>query len=206
MQDTEKVTIQDACCRGGKQRLQTEECCGQAWCNPEPESMHMQENDQDLEKKIEQLTRELDSCKQVQEDWKEKCMRVTADFENFKKRLVKEQAQWAETAQIQVLKELLPVVDDFDRAYEEAQKKEQTPELQAWLSGFTLIHTALQKLLQKFGVSEITNYTDFNPLYHEAIVQVESADHKPEQIVQVFQKGYQYKDQVLRPARVSVAK
>lgn len=206
MQDTEKVKIQDdICCRGGQQAPQTEDCCGQACCL-QSEPMSFQAQEQDLEKKIEQLEQELQTCKQAQENWKEKCLRITADFENFKKRLTKEQAQWAESAQIQVLKDLLPIIDDFDRAYEEVQKKEQVAELQTWISGFTLIRSSLHKLLQKFGVTEITQYSEFDPLYHEAVTQIESANHKPGQIVQVFQKGYHYKDHVLRPARVSVAK
>ena len=215
MQDNEKINIpQDTCCMGGQVAPQTEECCGQACCqsfattDPDRQSGTADHNrtEESLEKKIEELTQELHACRQAQESWKEKCLRISADFENFKKRLSKEQAQWAESAQIQVLKDLLPIIDDFDRAYEEIQKKERVADLDAWISGFTLIRSSLHKLLQKFGVSEIKNYTDFDPLYHEAVTQVESVDHKPGQIVQVFQKGYQYKDHVLRPARVSVAK
>lgn len=207
MHDTEKIKMQqDDCCMGGQQAPQTDECCGQDCCQ-EAESLVMEsQGQQELEKKIEELNLELQTCRQAQDNWKEKCLRISADFENFKKRLAKEQSQWAESAQIQILKDLLPIIDDFDRAYQEIEKKEKTPELTTWFSGFSLIHTSFNKLLHKFGVSEIKNYTEFDPLYHEAVTQIESAEHRPGQIVQVFQKGYQYKDHVLRPARVSVAK
>ena len=76
----------------------------------------------------------------------------------------------------------------------------------AWLAGFEMIYQSLEKILTKFGVQEITDFSVFNPKYHEALVQVESDKHKSGQVVQVLQKGYIMHDKVIRPATVSVAK
>ena len=69
-----------------------------------------------------------------------------------------------------------------------------------------MIYQSIEKLIHSFGVKEITDFSAFNPKYHEALVQVESGKHKSGEIVQVLQKGYIMHDRVIRPATVSVAK
>ena len=101
---------------------------------------------------------------------------------------------------------MLAIVGDFDRAVQEHQKKERTPQLDAWLTGFEMINKSLYKFLKKYEVEEITELVSFDPTLHEALVHIESAQHESGQIIEVMQKGFTFKGEVLRPAKVSVAK
>lgn len=147
----------------------------------------------------------LEKAKITIAEWGDKYLTLTADFENYKKRVNSERADWANEAQKRVILDLLEVIDNFERALEQEKKREST-EAVALLSGFTMIYQSLEKLLTKFGVQAITDFSVFNPKYHEALMQVESADHKSGEVVQVLQKGYTMHDKVIRPAIVSVAK
>lgn len=147
-------------------------------------------------------TSELEHCLAQMQEYKERNVRLLADFENFKKRTDKEKAQWIANAQSGLLYDILAIVDDIDRAF-----AQQTMEAsQSWLAGFDMIRTSLYKLLEKYNVYEITQVTIFDPHIHEAIAHVAGSQLPDDTIVQVLQKGFMYKDQVLRPAKVSVAK
>jgi molecular chaperone GrpE len=137
--------------------------------------------------------------------WQDKYLSLTADFQNYQKRVSHERAEWAYDAQKLVFIDLIAIIDNFERALE-LEKKRENAEGVAWLAGFEMIYQSLEKLLKKFNVQEITDFSVFNPKYHEALVQVESPKHKSGQIVQVLQKGYMMHDKVIRPATVSVAK
>jgi molecular chaperone GrpE len=145
------------------------------------------------------LTQQLNECLNQKDEWKDRCLRTAADFENYKKRAEKERSVWVTSAQSSIFSDLLSIVDDFDRAFAQA-KEDQS------IVGFALIHKEFHKFLDKHGISEIKDATQFDPNLHEAIMNVESADHQSGTIVQVLQKGYMFKGQVLRPAKVSVAK
>ena len=152
------------------------------------------------------LQDQLTTCQTELADWKEKYTRVSADYQNFKRRTQKEQAEWMRVAQTSVFKDLLPIIDDLERAVTDLQHKEQTAEVASLLTATTMIAASLAKMLTKFGVVEIVDNKAFNPDLHEALVAIESADHKSGDIVAVLQKGYMLQDTVLRPAKVSVAK
>jgi len=149
---------------------------------------------------------ELDVCRQELAETKEKLVRVSADLLNFKKRVEKEKIQWMSIAQSELLHDILPVIDDFDRALQEQEKKELSDELKAFLDGFSMIYKSLYKFLEKNKVSVIAETKLFDPEIHEAISQIESPDHKSGEIISVAQKGFMLKDKVLRPAKVVVAK
>jgi len=148
----------------------------------------------------------LDDCKRELEQVKEKLVRVTADLQNFKKRVEKEKFQWMFIAQSELISNLLSIVDDFDRALAEKKKEDISPELVAFLDGFAMISKSLYKFLEKYNVMEITETKRFDPNIHEAISQIDSPDHKAGDIVDVIQKGFMLKDKLLRPAKVVVAK
>lgn len=149
--------------------------------------------------------KELLSCREELTVWKDRCLRITADFDNFKKRTEREKSSWIKMTQANILLDLLTIVDDFDRALEEAQKNPSHDDFAVWFKGFELTSKSLQKLLQKYDVQEIKDHDLFNPQFHEAVMQVESADHISGAIVDVLQRGYLFKGDVLRPAKVSVA-
>jgi molecular chaperone GrpE len=148
---------------------------------------------------------QLATCQADVQAWKEKFLRVTADFQNFTRRSEKERSDWAHHAQAGVLKELLPIIDDLERALQELGKQEQQPEIASVITGLTMIHQAFGKVLTKFGVKEITDTATFNPDLHEALMTVESSELASGAIVAVLQKGYMMHDTVLRHAKVSVA-
>lgn len=152
-------------------------------------------------------TAKLEQCLMDLAGAKDKYLRLQADFENYKRRSEKEKMSWMLSAQAGVLLDVVTIVDDFDRALSEAQKNaEQNPTLATWVTGIELINKALYKLLSKYGVEPMKDYTIFDPEKHEALMHVESPDHQSGQIVSVLQKGFMHKDTVLRPAKVSVAR
>lgn len=136
----------------------------------------------------------------------EQLARLTADFQNHKKRIEKDQLLWSDRAKSDVFVPLLAVVDDFDRALLDAQKSEQSETFKEWIKGFEMISKALYSLLAAQKVTPIEQTTTFDPYLHEAVVQVESADHESGAIVDVLQKGFMFKETVLRTAKVTVAK
>lgn len=163
------------------------------------------------------LAQQLKECLAQQDEWKDRFFRTAAEFENYKKRSEKEKVLWITSSQSSLLYDLLPIVDDFDRAFAPSLRLsgssdsassggQATGDAKSMLVGFELIHKALQKFLEKNGVQEIKEVSHFDPNLHEAIMQVESPEHKAGDIVQVLQKGYMFKGQVLRPTKVSVAK
>ena len=153
-----------------------------------------------------QFRQELDSCKQEVNDLKETCKRVAADFENFKKRVERDRISWTQSAQAELLRDILPIVDDFDRALLEYQKTEGQIRDESWIAGFQLIRKSLNKLLQTYGVTQVEQLTNFDPEFHEAVTQVESPTHQSGDVVEVVHKGYMFNGRLLRAARVIVAK
>jgi molecular chaperone GrpE len=144
---------------------------------------------------------EMDSLRRELKLAQDKALYLAADFDNVRKRLEKDKYTGIDNAYKVVLLDVLGVVDNFERAFAEMQQK---PELEAYLQGFTLIYKALQKMLNQYQVHEITDVTAFNPEIHEAIMHVTDSDKPSGHIVDVFEKGYMYKGQLLRPAKVSV--
>jgi molecular chaperone GrpE len=177
--------------------------------NAELNDAHNEQEETELEvaAAIEQKQKEeLETCEVEVAGLKEMCKQVAADFENFKKRVERDRVAWSHSAQAEVLRNLLPVVDDFDRAMLEYEKIEKSAGHEAWIAGFDLIRKALDKFLQTYGVTAIKQLDHFDPEIHEAIAQVESPTHESGAIVDVVQKGYMFNGHVLRVARVTVAK
>ena len=175
-------------------------------CTDKVENKHKEKNSQEQECTNVEAPESSDvsKCEQERDNFKAQFLRVTADFENFKRRQEKEQAQWYQQAQADVLKDLLVIVDNFDRALQEKQAR--TPELASWLQGFELIHKFIKKLLKDYEVEELKNMSEFDPEFHEALAQVEAEDKTPGEIVDVLEKGYTFKGSLLRPAKVTVVK
>lgn len=138
----------------------------------------------------------LSQCQSQLAQAKESFMRASADFENYKRRMQREQAQWLDVGATRVLTQILPIVDDFDRALVAGHSDE----------GIKLIHKSLQKMLESLDVKEISADVPFDPELHEALVSVEDSGRNSGDVVEILQKGYTFKGKVLRPAKVSVAK
>ncbi|MGA9509979.1 MAG: nucleotide exchange factor GrpE [Candidatus Sulfotelmatobacter sp.] len=127
--------------------------------------------------------------------------RMQAEFENVRRRNSKEQQDFREYAAAEAIRPLLPVLDSFDRAL---QVRSEPADFR---SGVDLIYKQLQAALAKLSVQPIAAKGEtFDPHFHEAIEMVETADAPDHQVIEELQRGYKYKDRLLRPAMVKVAK
>lgn len=127
--------------------------------------------------------------------------RTQADFDNARKRAAKEQADFRDYALADTIKNLIPVLDSFDRALK------TSPEKSEFHLGVELIHRQLQDALAKIGVQPISAAgQQFDPRYHEAIEMVDTENAKDNEVIEELQRGYKLKDRLLRPAMVRVAR
>ena len=133
-------------------------------------------------------------------------LRLAADFDNYRKRVAREHAELTARANERLLNELLPVLDDLERALEAAAQHDHTPEGEAKLEeGVRLVHRSLLGLVERHGLSEIGTEGAFDPHVHEALLTQPGNGAEEGSVLQVLQKGYRLGDKVLRPARVIVA-
>ena len=133
-------------------------------------------------------------------------LRLLADYENFRKRALRERQEAARYGSQNLVKDLLSVVDNLERAIDHARQSEGG-DLQSLLQGVELAQREFTAVLAKHHVVEIeAQGKPFNPAVHEAMVQVDSETAEPNTIVDVLEKGYQLHDRLVRPARVVVAR
>ena len=130
----------------------------------------------------------------------DRLQRLAAEFDNYRKRSAREQAEQATRANERLVKELLPVLDDLGRALEAASDHEEA-KLE---EGVRLVHRSLESLLEREGLAEIETDGKFDPHVHEALL-TQPSELAEGDVLQVIQKGYSLGDRVLRPARVVVS-
>jgi molecular chaperone GrpE len=131
----------------------------------------------------------------------ESYLRLAADFDNYRKRVAREQVELTRRANERLLNELMPVLDDLERALEAAAEHEEA-KLE---EGVRLVHRSLLGLVERHGLSEIETEGAFDPHVHEALLAQPGEGAEEGSVLQVLQKGYKLGDKVLRPARVIVA-
>src|SRR5450631_985345 len=153
----------------------------------------------------EELTELQKRAAKADDNW-ERLLRVTADFENFKKRAARERTEAAQFANAALLQKLLPILDNFEMAQAAAQN---TPggSLTSLQAGIAMIQQQLKSALVESGLEELdANGKPFDPTFHEAVSQQES-DAAPEgHVIQQIRNGYTFRDRLLRPSAVIVAK
>ncbi len=143
---------------------------------------------------------ELEKVKAELEETKDMLLRTAAEFDNFKKRTEREKFSTAEYAKASVMKTLLPILDNADRAAEYEQGTEQ------YNKGIEMIVKQLSDLSNKLGLVEIGAVgEEFNPEIHEAIMHIDDESLGENVVAAVLQKGYKFGDTVVRPAMVQVA-
>lgn len=134
----------------------------------------------------------------------ERVLRTAADAENFKKRLQREKEEQTRYANESFMRELLPVIDNLERALEHSEAGEDQGGL---LEGLNMTLKGFLDTLTRFGCTPVEAAgKPFDPNFHEAVSQEESADHEPNTVLREFQKGYMLKERLLRPAMVLVSK
>jgi molecular chaperone GrpE len=127
--------------------------------------------------------------------------RVQADFENYRKRAVRDQERLVAHAHERLVRELLPILDDLERALGAAEQHEEAK----LIEGVKLVEKSLRSALAKEGLVEIATDGPFDPHVHEALLTQPRADAEPGTVLEVVQRGYRVGDRVVRPARVIVA-
>ena len=143
---------------------------------------------------------------------KDTVLRKVAEMENLKKRCEREKNDAISYANTKFAKDLLGVLDNFDRIIENStsasEKISADPNLKAIFEGISLCNKELVTVLQRHGVNLVKaeQGTPFNPQFHQAMCEVEAENVESGTIVEIFQKGYSYNDRLLRPSMVSVAK
>jgi len=153
----------------------------------------------------EQLTELKERAGQAAENW-ERLLRTTADFENFKKRAAREKQEAIKYANEGLLQKLVPVLENLDMALTatQAARPEAGQSLQA---GVNMICQQLKSVLAEAGLEELDALgKPFDPNFHEALMQKETPDVPEGQVLQQLRKGYKFRDRLLRPAGVVVAK
>jgi len=160
-------------------------------------------NDMTPTEKILTLEAELATAKAKAEEHYDHLLRLQADFDNYRKRSQKEKAEIIKYASERIVEDLLPVLDNFERA---ASAAKVNPDIAAFSQGVDMIFRQLQTALSKEGLKAMEAVGQpFDPNLHEAVLRVASDEHPENTVVEELQKGYYLKEKVLRPCMVKVS-
>jgi molecular chaperone GrpE len=148
-------------------------------------------------------TEALDALQREKDALQDRLLRTAAEFDNYRKRIDRERRELAEYAGADILTDMLPIIDDLERALQAAPGGEA----EAYRRGVELIHKQMTDLLRKRGVKPIEAVgTQFDPRYHEAVMHDVSSEHREGEVTSELRRGYMLGDRLLRPATVKVAK
>ena len=181
-----------------------EELTGEAAAEEQPVEEVTETEAEPAEGTVEDVSVEEDKAAMLEAQLKEKddrILRLQADFENFRRRTAKEKEELAAVITQNLLTDLLPLLDNFERAMAVEQS-----DVEAFQKGVEMIFTQLREVLDKHGLENIeAKGQPFDPNIHQAVMRVANPDVEDGTITQVLQKGYQAKGRVIRPAMVQVA-
>lgn len=156
-------------------------------------------------KSTESPVSELEKSKQEAADNYDKFLRVSAELENYKKRAVKELADTINYGNEKIIKDILPIIDSLERALEHAVANSE--DFDVFVEGLKLIYEKFLKTLEKHGVEKIDAVgRDFDPNFHEAMLQVESEEYEDNKVVEEFERGYLLNGRLLRPVKATISK
>ena len=148
-------------------------------------------------------TDELTAALEEKQSLQDRLLRTAAEFDNYRKRVDRERRELTDYAATDVLYDLLPIVDDFERALE----AKPDADAENYRQGVDLILKQMHDLLRKRGVTQIEALgTDFDPNFHQAVMHDASAEHREGEVMQELRRGYMLRDRLLRAAMVKVAK
>jgi molecular chaperone GrpE len=169
----------------------------------EKEEKHKKHSHAKEKEELENLRLELQQEKEKTKDLWDKYLRSVAELQNYKKSVRKEIAASAENLKERMIYDMLPVLDNFERALD----PENVKDLESLRRGVELIYNMFKGILEMEGVRDFASVGEvFNPSKHEAVYAVESQEHPAETVIGEVEKGYTRGDRLLRPARVAVSK
>lgn len=146
----------------------------------------------------------FDALQEKADEYQQRFLRAQADFENFRRRTRIEKEEAAKYRSIALIEQLLPVLDNFERAI---ASSEETKDFEGLLKGIEIVYRQIFQALEQEGLEHIVAEGEpFNPEFHEAVMQVDSEEHGEGVVVEEIQKGYILKDKVLRASMVKVSK
>jgi len=152
----------------------------------------------------EKLEVEREQYVEQMAEWEDKFLRLAADFDNLKKRSAREFGDLIKNANEELLSQLIPVVDNFERALEAATSSD---DFSSFHKGVEMIYRQMRDLLERQGVKAIDAlHEPFDPTFHEAVMVREEEDQPSETVVEEVEKGYLLYDRILRPSKVVVSK
>jgi molecular chaperone GrpE len=167
--------------------------------------LHLEEEKPEEEREIGELKKKVEEKEKEAKDHHDRLLRMAADFENYKKRAAKEREEWTKFANEELMKAVLPFIDNLEKALTHAEKAGNGSK--GLIEGLKLTHQQLLQALSKFGLSPVESVgRPFDPSVQEAMMLVETDQYEPNHVVEEFRKGYLLNDRLLRPATVSVSR
>lgn len=165
----------------------------------------LREERDELQKKLADVEDQIEAAKTEASEAKDRMLRLQADWENYRRRTAAERLAEKERAAEGLVTNLLPVIDDIERAIEHAGATEDDAQLKQFVDGVSAVHAKMLAVLSKEGVEPIDPAGEpFDPLAHQAVGRVEDAEAYDETVAQVYQKGYRMGERVIRTAMVTV--
>jgi len=198
-QMTDKTNLKEQDLRGNKGEEEVENTSEEK--NSQKDSNDTEKGDSGKEK--ESMDESLTELQKKYDNLNDKYLRLYSEFENFRRRTAKEKLEVMKTAGSDVVEEILPVIDDFERAIE---SNEQNDDHEALKEGFKLIHNKLLHLLKNKGLKPMNSLNEpFDTEYHEAITKIPApSEDMKGKIIDVAEKGYFFNDKIIRYAKVVV--
>ncbi len=171
---------------------------------PELEEDDKEESLEEDKDEIDVLREKFKKAKAESRDYKDKWMRSVAEFDNYRKRTQKEKKQWIQNANAKLIREIISVLDNFDRTLDNVKSSDN---IVVFKDGLELVYQHLMDILYKEGLEAFESIgKEFNPEVHDAMMMIESDEYPEGIIAQEFEKGYRLNNTLLRPARVIVSK
>jgi molecular chaperone GrpE len=154
------------------------------------------------------LQEDPDQIMRERDDYRDRLLRSIAEFDNYRKRIDRERRELAEFVSFEILHDLLPLVDDLERALaaSDPSSDNATQTVASYRTGIELIHKQLAELLRKRNVTPIeAKGADFDPHVHQAVATEPSDRHRDNEVIEELRRGYRLGERLLRPAMVKVA-
>ncbi|ACL05304.1 nucleotide exchange factor GrpE [Desulfatibacillum aliphaticivorans] len=202
MNQSRKVPIHDAAEESSAEAHETQEAG-----NMEEQAREAEIQQEMAEEAVEQAQDAEEAQEEEAADYKDLYLRTLAEFENYRRRADRETNEFKKYANETLIKDIIPVIDNLERAMECTVNTDDPGCAQNLLAGVQMTEREILKVLEKYGVTRISAIGEtFDPAYHQALMAEESDEHPDETVIREMQKGYLLKDRLIRPALVAVAK